>query len=245
MTAIYKREMRAYFTSPSGYIFIAGFLAVSGFLFSLYTVQNAVNGTDADIGGYYSLLIYVMTVFLPILTMKSFSEEKKQKTEQLLLTSPVRLPGMVLAKFLAAYTVFGVTYLITNVYYIIMALYAPDNTLVTTDIAACAIGYGFAILLMGGAFLAIGVFISSLTENQIVAAIASIAVLLILSLLSLIAQGIGFAPLRELLKFFSVYSRFVNFTYGILDYAALLYYFSIMGVFLFLTVRVYEKRRWA
>ncbi len=245
MLAIYKKELRSYFTSPVGYIFIAGFLAISGFLFSLYTVQNAISGADADLAGYYQFLIFVMTVFLPILTMKSFSEEKKLKTEQLLLTSPVRLPGMVAAKFLAAYTMFALTYLVSCFDYIIIALYATEDALVVTDVAVTMIGYSCAMLLMGGAFLAVGIFISSLTENQIIAAVVSIALLLFMSIINFITQYIDFAPVREMLKFLSVYSRFINFTYGIFDFAALLYYACVMAVFLFLTVRVFEKRRWA
>ncbi len=243
--AIYKKELRSYFTTPSGYIYIASFLAISGFLFCLYTVQNALDGSTSDLPGYYKMLIYVMTVLLPVLTMRSFSEEKKQRTEQLLLTSPVSLSGMVMAKFLAAYSVFTLTYLVTCFYYTIIGLYSNADELVTTDVGTTMLGYSIAILLLGGAFIAIGIFISSLTENQITAAVVTIAVLLMLTVISLLTQFVGIAPLRELIKFLSVHTRFINFTYGIFDFAALLYYACVMGVFLFLTVRVYEKRRWA
>ena len=101
MLAIYKREMRAYFTSPIGYIYIAAYLAVSGFLFSLFTVQAALNGGNIDLGMYYTMLIFVFAIIVPLLTMKSLSEERKMKTEQLLLSAPVSLPSMIMAKFLS------------------------------------------------------------------------------------------------------------------------------------------------
>nr|MBQ4319323.1 ABC transporter [Clostridia bacterium] len=104
MLAIYKKELRSYFTSATGYVFIAAFLAVSGFLFSMFTMQYATAGDDIDLGTYYITVMFMCSILVPLLTMKSFSEERKLKTEQLLLTSPVSLGSMVGAKFLAAYT---------------------------------------------------------------------------------------------------------------------------------------------
>ena len=98
MWAIYKREMRSYFTSAIGYIYIATFMAVSGFLFSLYTLQA---GAAADIASYFTILLFMFIIVVPLLTMKLFSEERKMKTEQLLLTAPITLWSMVFAKFLA------------------------------------------------------------------------------------------------------------------------------------------------
>jgi len=242
MFAIYKREMRAYFTSPIGYIFIAAYLAVSGFIYSMYTVQAALTG-DTDIGTYFMMMIFVFSIILPVLTMKSFSEERKMKTEQLLLTSPVSLPGMVLAKFLAAYTMFAGTYLISCLNYCVLFMYQPD-ALTLPNLRVTLVGYSIAILLLGGAFISIGIFISSLTENQLTAIMGTMAVLILTIMCSFLNQYIGFAPVRAVLSWLSIYSRFINFTYGVFDYAALLYYASIMFIFIFLTVRIYEKRRW-
>ena len=99
MTAIYKREMRSYFTSPVGYIFVALFLAVSAFIFMDCTVQA---GEKSNVAAYFMYILYIFIIIIPLITMKLLSEERKMRTDQLILTSPVSLFGMVLAKFLAA-----------------------------------------------------------------------------------------------------------------------------------------------
>ncbi|HHW24573.1 MAG TPA: ABC transporter permease [Bacillota bacterium] len=234
MLAIYKREMLSYFTSPIGYVFMGVFLAVSGFIFSLATLQQ---GVDSDVGTYFTIMLFVFVVVIPLLTMKSFSEERRSRTEQLLLTSPVSLFGMVFGKFLAAYTMFAITYIASCFNYIALYKFGNPNT-------GQLVGYSIAILLIGAAFVSVGIFISSLTENQIIAAIGTIAVILIFLLASFLNQYIDVYAIRAVLSWISVYSRFGNFTHGVFDFNAVLYYFSISGVFLFLTVRIYEKRRW-
>ena len=236
MLAIYKREMRSYFTSPIGYIFIAVFLAVNGVLFSYKTLRAAAN---ASLSSYFTLLLFVLVIVLPLLTMKSFSEERKTRTEQLLLTAPVSLLSMVSAKFLAAYTMFAGTLLVGALNLLILPLYSDMIN------GAVILGTLLALLLLGGAFLAIGIFISALTENQLVSAILTMAALMLLLVISLGNASIGTYWLRVVLSFVSVFSRFSQFTAGIFDFSALLYYASYIFVFLFLTVRVFEKRRWA
>ena len=229
MSAIYKREMRVYFTSPIGYIFIAIFFAVNGALFSYFTLQN---GENSSVASYFVTLLYVFIVVIPLLTMKLFSEEKKLRTEQLLLSAPVSLPSMVCAKFFAAYTMFAGTFLISSLTgFIALYQYGKPNT-------AVLVGNVLGILLIGGAFIAIGVFLSSLTENQLVSVIAA------LLFLSYFNQYIGSSVVRTVLNWLSIFSRFVDFSYGILNINSLLYYASIIFVFLFLTVRVYERKRW-
>ena len=235
MLAIYKREMRAYFTSFIGYTFIATFLVIAGLLFSLTTLSQ---GAAADVTLYFKLLMFVYIVIIPLLTMKLFSDEKRLHTDTLLLTSPVGLFGMVFAKFLAAFTMYALTLLVSCINLIPLYRYGNQNTVVI-------FGNLFALLLIGAAFIAIGVFLSSLTENQIVAAISTIAALLFLLIVGTFSDAIGFAPLRYVLNFLSIFKRFTFFTYGLIDYAALIYYASVVVVFLFLTVRVFEKRRWS
>lgn len=244
MLAIYKREMRAYFTSPIGYIYIAVYLAVSGFLFSMFTIQAVVGGKDTDVGMYFTILIFVFSIIIPLLTMKSLSEERRMKTEQLLLTAPVSLPSIVGAKFLAAYSMFAGTYFISCVNYYVLFRYAPD-ALCLPNLWVTLSGYTIAILLLGGAFVAVGIFVSSLTENQIVAVMGTLVILMIMLLCAFLNTYIDIYAVRVFFSWVSIYSRFTNFTYGMFDYAAVLYYASIMFVFLFLTVRVYEKRRWS
>ncbi len=235
MLAIYKKEMRAYFSTFIGYVFIAAFLVISSILFVLTVLSQA---EDADITLYYTAVILSFVVLIPLLTMKLFSDEKRQKTETLLLTSPVSLFSMVFGKYLAALSMFAATLAVSCVNLIPLYLYGEQNT-------AVLLGNIFSVLLIGSGFIAIGVFISSLTENQLVSAVCTIGAIMLLLALGLLSSSIGFQPLRIVLNFFSIFSRYTYFTYGIVDYSSLIYYLSITVVFLFLTVRVFERRRWA
>ncbi len=233
MKAIFMREMRAYFTTPVGYIFFAVYFLVSGAVFSYTTLYSMT----ADTSTYFLLMLVFDAVMLPLLTMKSFSEERKQRTEQLLLTAPVSLTSMVLAKFFAAYTVFAGATLVSSLSFLILYRYALVNT-------AVILGSLLALLLVGMTFIGIGVFMSSLTENQLAAAVMTMAAHIFLLVISLANQVIPFYWLRFVLNGISVFARFQNFTQGIFDVAALVYYLSVSAVFLFLTVRVFAKRRW-
>lgn len=232
MTAIYKREMRAYFTTPIGYIFLSGYLFLAGVLFCYTTLYQM----SASVTSYFMAILYASVVLLPLLTMKAFSEEKKQKTEQLLLTAPVSLTGIVMGKFLAALTLFFGAHTLTSLYFLFLYQYADLKT-------AMLLGNYLAVLLAGTCFLAVGIFVSSLTENQLAAAIGTIAILLFFLLMSLFASLFSGYAIRYVFECFSVFSRFQNFTNGIFDVAALLYYLSLTAVFLFLTVRVFARRR--
>ncbi len=259
MFAIFKRDFVSYFTTPVGYVFMAIFLAVNGGLFSLMTLQA---GNQSSIEGYFSMVIFILAIVIPVLTMKSFSEEKKQKTEQLLMTAPVSIGKVVMGKFLSVFAIFSGTYIVgtvfnfmvfhrfaDNLYVLVVEDAKREDAITRWDVLSHFIlsimGPVIAVLLVGAAFTAIGIFISSLTENQLVSLVGSVALMFSFVFIGLINSYIPFAPVREVLNWLSVYSRFSNFLYGIFDFAAILYYASISFVFLFLTVRVYEKRRWA
>ena len=234
MGSIYKKELRSYFVTPLGYIFCAVFLAVSGFIFGITTVYS---GTT-DISGYFGIMIFGYIVLLPLLTMKSFSEERRMRTDQLLMTSPVSITSVVMAKFLASYSVFAGTVLASALYLIPLSRFGEVN-------AARSAGCLIAMLLIGLVFVSVGVFVSSLTESQVTAAVGTMAILLIMVSASLFNSLIDSFAVRSILSWISVYSRYINFTYGIFDISAALYYLSLTTVFLFLTVRVHERRRWA
>lgn len=241
MTAIYKRELYSFFTTPMGYVYIAMFWAASSFAFCMLTL---LAGVDCSVSSYFTAELLIMALMTPLLTMKSFSEERKLKTEQLLLTSPVTLPGFVGAKFLASYSMFAITFLVTCINFPIMFSYLADTNLYTYN-AATAFGGCVALLMVGAAFIAVGMLLSALTENQTVAAVGTLTLLALLLGASLANQYIGFAPLRMVLSWISIYSRFSNFLLGYFDIASLIYYASFAFVCLFVTVRIYEKRRWA
>lgn len=234
MTAIYKRDIKAYFKTPVGYVFMGVFLCASAFLCALTTLQ----AKTTDVSNYFQLLMFAYVIILPLLTMKSFAEEKKQGTEQLILTSPVSLWGLVTAKFLSAFTMFLITIGVSCVFFIPLGVYGTVNF---GRLLGCLIG----IILIAMCFIAIGLFISSLTENQFAAAMGTIGFLAFLVILGVLDSFINSRVISAIINWLSIYSRYTYFVYGIFDVSSALYYISVAAVFLFLTVRVYEKRRYA
>lgn len=233
MFAIYKKELRSYFVSPIGYIYVALFLAASSLLF---TYSVLYSGT-CEVNNYYTFMLYLFVILIPLLTMRMLSEEKKSKTEQILLTSPVSLFDVIFAKYLAAFTMFAGTLLVSCLNFIILYFYGEPNTVIMFSTT-------LGILLIGSAFVAIGIFISACTENQLVSALVTMFAIAATLILGILAGYVDFTPLRAVMKWLSIFDRFYVFTYGYFDIVALLYYISITVVFLFLTVRVFEKRRW-
>ena len=241
MLAIYKREMRGYFTTWTGYIFLAVAICLSAFIFSISTLLNSTS----ELSGYFSIIVYGMVVFLPILTMKSFSEEKKLKTEQLLMTAPISSWQMVLGKYLSALTMLGIYLISTLIFFIPLFDYAVvDVVNGYGPNVALMIGNMLAMLLIGACFIAVGIFISSLTENQFASIVLTIVVLLSFLLIGSFNSLIENESVRVVLDWFSLYSRYQSFTYGMFDISALLYYISVAGIFVFLTTRVFEARRY-
>lgn len=234
MLAIFKREMRSYFTGVIGYVFLVLFLAVGGILFCYTTLYSMSSATSS----YFLLMLLFSAVVLPLLTMKSFSEERKLKTEQLLLTAPVSIPSMVIGKFLASYVIFAGALVFNSLYFLVLLPYAQVKI-------ATLIGSLIALLLVGMVFIAIGLFVSSLTENQLTAAIGTIAIILVLLAIGLINSLIpSDYAIRFVFDAISIFTRFQNFTNGIFDVASFVYYISVAAEFLYLTVRIYDRRRY-
>lgn len=234
MFAIYKRELGAYFTSTTGYIFMAVFLAVSG---AMVWFSNFFSATTST-ANYFFIMIFFFIILIPILTMKLLSEERRSKTDQLLLTSPISLFSIVAGKFLAALTLFEITFLISLLNFVPVSRY---GTLNTAEIISNFIG----VSCIAATLISLGVFISALTESQFVAATASIASILATLIIGIFSSSIKNDFVRSLVKWVSLLDRFSNFRYGLFDFSSLLYYVSLSLVFMFLTVRVLEKRRWA
>lgn len=232
MKAVYKKELHTYLTTPIGYIFVAIYFLVSGALFSLTTLMSMT----ADVAPYFTYMLLALAILLPLLTMKAFSEERKQRTEQLLMSAPVSITGFVLGKFLAAMTLYSVCLCVSCLPFFLLYRFAVVKT-------AVLFGNLLALWLVGAAFVAVGLFVSSLTENQLAAAVGSVGILMGFLGVSLLNSFIGSYPIRFLLSSISIFSRFQNFAQGVFDFAALFYYLSVCGVFLFLTVRVFDRRR--
>ena len=234
MLAIYKREMRSYFTGVIGYVFLVLFLAVGGAIFCMTTLFSM----SASVSTYYTYMLFVSAIILPLLTMKSFADERRTKTEQLLLTAPVSLTGMVIGKFLAAYTMFSGALIVDSLYFIILYRYAQVKT-------AMLIGNVVALLLVGMTFIAIGLFVSAITENQLSAAIGTMAIIIVFLAVGLLNTLLpNDFWLRYVINAVSVFSRFQTFTNGYFDLSSLVYYLSVSAIFIYLTVRVYDRRRY-
>lgn len=254
MFAIYKKELRSYFINAIGYVYVGVFLTVAALL-CCYTTLLA---NSYDTANYFTMLILSFIILIPLLTMKLFSEEKKLRTEQLLLTAPVSVWGMVMGKFTAAATLFGGTLAVSCVNFFPLYFYGHQERLafaesygastaketdmgpMTSVIFSSLIG----IFLIGLALVALGLFISSLTENQLAAAVMTVAIILGMLVIDILAQSIDVPALHFIMSWFGIMSRYSYFSIGIIDLASILYYLSLTGVFLLLTVRVYDKRRW-
>ena len=188
MRAIYKRELDSYFHSMIGYVFIAFFLAFTGVYFMAYNLTYGY-----PVFSYVlSSLVFILMLAIPVLTMKSFSEDRKSKTDQLLLTAPVSLGQIVMGKYLAMVTVFLIPNMVFCLFPLVIKM--QGNAYFLTDYSGILIFF-----LLGCVFISIGMFLSSLTESQIIAALSSIGVLLILYLWDGL---IGFLPSSPLLNLF-------------------------------------------
>ena len=246
MLAIFKKELRSYFLNAIGYVYLGVFLAVSALLCCYTTLGSGTYDTS----NYFSFISIIFIILIPLLTMRLFAEEKKLRTEQLLLTSPVSIAGMVFGKFLAAFTLFAIGIVLSLINFIPLCIYAQLDGV--NDAYASSVGpvasiifsNTLGLLLLGAAFIAVGMFISSLTENQLAAAIITVAIIGTMLLLNLVNSYVDNYVIRFIISWVCLMSRYAPFQSGIFDPSSLLYFVSIAGVFLFLTARVYDKRRW-
>ncbi len=233
MGAILRRELSSFFKSPVGYVFLAIFYLVAGFGFWLMFQSDST-----QLALVFSWLFYAAILFMPLLTMKLFSEEKKNKTDQLMLTSPVSLNGIVYGKFFATFLIYCVGVAITLLYSLIVAAFASPDWMVF-------FGNLVGLLLLGAAFISIGLLISCLTESQAVAAFMTLVVSLVMLLIDTISSLIDISFITTIVSAISVTNRFSDFTSGIFDISNVLFFVSIVVVLNFITVRILEKRRWS
>lgn len=233
MGAIYRREMGAFFTSGLAYVFLSVFFLVSGFFFYVGSISSATTSTSA----MFSSMFLVVIILIPILTMRLMSEEKKNKTDQGLLTAPVSLWSIVLGKYFAALTLYIIAESIVFIYALILSYYG-------TVVWSTLLGNYIAMLFLGAAFIAVGVFISSMTENQMASAVASFLALMLLYFIDSIGSLIPVDFISDILTSLSFYTRYMEFTMGIFNLSSVVFYLSAAFIFNFLTVRVFEKRRW-
>ncbi len=248
--AVFKRELKVYFTSPIAYAVMIIFLAMAGYFFytgmsyysmlSFQAAQNPqiykVNLSEVVMNPLFGNVSVVMLLMIPALTMRLFAEEKKTGTYELLFTYPLRDVEVLLGKYFAAMTVFTVMVGLTGGYLVILLFFGKSIPDVTLS------GY-LGLFLMGAAFMALGILVSAMTENQIVASVVSFGLLLILWLLGWTSSMVG-PGLAKVLEYLSLIKHFQNFSRGLLDTADLAYYLCFIFFFLFLTLRMLESKRW-
>lgn len=224
MLAVLKKEFKSYFLSPIGYVVIGIFLFVFSVFFYLTTIQY---GT-VDLGSlYFYTALYGLIIIAPILTMRMFAEERKTGTEQLLLTSPISMVNVVLGKFLAALSVIVITLLVSFVYFFIVSYFGNPNI-------ASVLAHMLGFILVSSAALAIGMFASSITENQIIAGIITIAFLI----MSLFIENLS--SIFSSLVIMNFYQKFPT---GVISLSEIVGLLSFTGMFIAFTIMVMQRRK--
>ncbi len=248
---IFKKEMRLYFSSPVAWVVVAVFLVIAGYFFynifaffalaSMQSMMNPgmardLNVTDSVLRPLFSNVSVILLLLLPLVTMRLFAEERRSGTIELLLTYPVRDGAVLMGKYLAAMALYALMLALTLLYPAIVVYFArlEWGPLVT--------GY-VGLFLMGGTFIAVGVFASSLTENQIVASITTFGILLILWIIGWSADYLGGWG-GKVLQHLSILEHNENFAKGVVDTKDVLYHANFIALALFLTLRALEARRW-
>jgi gliding motility-associated transport system permease protein len=248
---IFKKEMRLYFTSPIAWVIGAIFLLIAGYFFysifaffTLASMQSAMNPqmarelnvTDSVLRPLFSNITVILLLLMPMVTMRLFAEERRSGTIELMLTYPVRDGAVLLGKYLAALALYGLMLVGTLLYPAVLAWFAR------LDWGPLLTGY-LGLVLMGATFLAVGLFASSLTENQIVASIVAFGVLLIFWVLGWSADYAG-GVWGRVLSHLSLIEHFDSFAKGVLDTKDVIYYLDFTILALFLSLRSLESRRW-
>jgi ABC-2 type transport system permease protein len=245
--AIYRKEMGHYFVSPVAYVVVAIFLFLSARFFSLYladVMEQSFGGPEAADGpsqifrAFLGLVALLNLFLMPLLTMGTFSEERKRGTMELLMTSPISELDIVLGKYLASFTLFAVMLLPTASLFVVLWFHTDPRPPLSMLLA----GY-LGILLFGGCLLALGTFLSSLTENQIIAFALTFGSFLLLWAIDFGSRGAA-GPVGLVVAYLSVINHYEDFTQGIIDTSGLIYYASFIVLFIFLTVRSVDSMRW-
>lgn len=234
MGAIFKRELGAYFSSATAYVVMAVYFFFSGLFFNFY----CISANSSSLSYVFGNMFYIILFLIPIITMKTFAEEKKQKSDQALLTAPTSLTEIVLGKFLGAFTLFAICCGIFLVYAVVISFFASPEW----SVILCTL---LGLLLLGGSLIAINVFISVLTESMVIAAVIGMGVGLIISMTNYLISLIPVEWITNILNKINFLSYYENFTYGVLSVVDVVFFLSVTALFLFFTVRVLEKRRWS
>ncbi|MDD3001488.1 MAG: ABC transporter permease [Candidatus Riflebacteria bacterium] len=231
--AIMKRELQSFFFSPIAYIVFAAFMTIVGYLFWIVLATSKM----ATLEPMLYNAAFILLLASPVLTMRLISEEKKSRTIELLLTSPISPAEIILGKFLACFVLYCVLIALTLQYPLFMWHYAPD-----LDWGPIISGY-IGLLLLGAAFISVGVFASTLTENQIIAAMISFGSLVLFWILGWAKHAFENA-FGQMISNLSVFDRYAEFLRGILDSGNVVFFAVFTLTWLFLATRALESDRW-
>ena len=246
--AIAQKELRSYFASPIGYVIVGLFALLFGWFFYNYVGYFARTSEQMMMGGRTPNLnqdvirivllnsAVIILFMMPMITMRTYSEEKRSGTIELLLTSPVSDVQIILGKFFGAMGLYAAMLGVTLLYMLILFWYGNPEW---KPIAAGYLG----LLLMGGCFISMGLFVSSLTKNQIVAGVATFALFLFLWVINWIGENAG-PTMREVVSYLSITEHFDDFARGVIDTKHLVYYLSFITFGLFLTAKSVDSERW-
>jgi ABC-2 type transport system permease protein len=248
---IAKKELKTFLYSPIAYILTAFFLLVSGFFFynilawaNEQTMRMMQSGYPIDrlninrmlFEPFFNNMTIILMFLLPLLTMRLFADEKKMHTEEMLLTAPVRLSSIIAGKYLATLIVYAIILLLTATFAVFVFLYGNPET------APLLTAY-LGLFLLGAVFIALGIFASALTENQVIAAAISFSTILLIWVISWIGES-GPGAWRGILTYLSFFSHFRNMISGVIDTQDLIYFLSFIFLGLYLTRAVFEFRKW-
>ena len=231
---IYKKELKSFFTSPMAYIFLVVFVLVCGYFFTnTFFLYN-----QSDMRSLFGIIPLVYLFFIPAVSMGLISQEKSLGTIEIITTLPIRGRDIVLGKYLAALTLILIALSITLIHYITLIQVGT-----TIDHGAVFTGY-LGLALLGGVYTAVGIFASSITENQVIAFIVGIAIVLTFFLMD---KLLIFVPsgLAGIVQYMSTEFHLSNISRGVIDTRNLIYFGSIIGFFLFMTTRILESRKWS
>ena len=236
MKAVFKREFKSYFISPIGYIFLAVFYFFEGTAFADVYSQ----GSTETAAGFFNFLTLLAIIFLlPVLTMRLLSEDRRQKVDQALLTAPISVTGIVLGKFFAAMAVYAIAFAPTIIFQLIIYLTVPTiNWLLFLNAL-------LGTLLTGAALISIGLTISALTESQAISCILTIAAYVSLFAVTYIAGLTGVKFIVTATEYLAIFTIFQSFYDSVFHIAEVAYLLSLTALFIFFSVRIVERRRWA
>jgi ABC-2 type transport system permease protein len=234
--AIFVRELKTYFVSAIAYVALIVFVLLTGYFFAAYFNWASRYQGEASMRVIFHNMSITMLFIAPLITMRLFAEEKKSGTIEIIMTSPVTDAEVVIGKFAASLVLFIIMLALTFICPLFLFLYGNP------DIAPMAVGY-LGLLLLGAAFIALGVASSTVTSNQIVAALISFVLLLGLWVIGWMSSAVG-AQFGKILSFVSLLEHFDDFSKGILDTKHIVYYVSFAAFCLFLAIRSVESAKW-